>query len=298
MSASRHRLPAFCDFCLQPNAMNNAERCHGAQLGRPLFTRHTWLYTWRVTEVAVEVWFSCCWLLDPAGGRLRSASSEAQRGLARTLSWWSCNKWHLALLCIESSPCELIAEDLNCVCVSLSNVMSLLQCCVSSSRGPHRPQRWSHSCCQGSRPPLTARRRRVSRWKFPLQPHWTKGREDVWEATKWNIKEPPTLQLYFFSVSRFVFSSSWMERQRMRWTQRFGQTLGEVRSCSFFAQSRLRICKCSCLLKQSPVEWFLQGSYKLKHWTKHFKYQLKVEAYVTFERKSTVEKGKTWSSSW
>lgn len=126
MSASRHRLPAFCDFCLQPNAMNNAERCHDAQLGRPVFTRHTWLYTWRVTEVAVEVWFSCCWLLDPAGGRLRSASSEAQRGLARTLSWWSRNKWHLALLCIESSQCELIAEDPNCVCV-------LIKCDLSAA---------------------------------------------------------------------------------------------------------------------------------------------------------------------
>lgn len=115
MCASRHRLPAFCDFCLQPNAMNNAERCHDAQLGRPVFTRHTWLYTWRVTEVAVEVWFSCCWLLDPAGGRLRSASSEAQRGLARTLSWWSRNKWHLALLCIESSQCDSWRPKL-CVC--------------------------------------------------------------------------------------------------------------------------------------------------------------------------------------
>ena len=58
---------------------------------------------------------------------------------------------------------------------------------------------------------------------------------------------------FFFLVSRFVFSSSWMERQRTQWIQRFGQTLGEVRLCNFFAQSRLCIWNVHICLNKAQL---------------------------------------------
>ena len=120
----------------------------------------------------------------------------------------------------------------------------------------------------------------VSRWKFPLQPHWTKGHEDVWEATKWNIKEPPTLQPFFFFfiqfLSLFIARAEWKDIECSGFTgldKHCWKWDCAVLNRSWLnpSSSILTMClKCSCLLKQSPADWFLQGSYKLKHWTEHF----------------------------